>query len=100
MASPFDYAWVFLKGFFNTPIATKKPYNIKRPDRFGNIEYDNQTIQSGPENARINDDVANEREKLRQLASRLELPHKDIPYPVPPEMLEDMKRWDEMTNPQ
>ena len=39
------------------------------------------------------------REKLRALASRLDLPHKEIPYPVPPEMLEDMKRWDEMMLP-
>lgn len=100
MASPFDYAWSFLKGDADEQARIaldRKPYNIKRPDRFGNIEYDNQQIASGPEHDSVR---RQEREKLRQLASRLELPHNEIPYPVPPEMLEDMERWDEMMNPQ
>ncbi len=93
MTKPFDLAWSFLKGDADE---YRRPYNIKRPDRFGNIEYDNQQIGDGPEHDSVH---RQEREKLRALASRLDLPHKEIPYPVPPEMLEDMKRWDEMMLP-
>jgi hypothetical protein len=91
MASPFDYAWSFLKGDVDEQVriaSDRRPYKMKSPDSFGNIEYDNQQIANGPEHDSVR---RQEREKLRALASRLLIPHNEIPYPVPPETLEWMK---------
>ena len=50
-----------------------------------------QTIRSG------NTDRG-ERAKLREMASQLGMQHKDIPYPVPPEMFEQMATEYQMMN--
>jgi len=50
-----------------------------------------QTISSG-------DTDRGERAKLREIASQLGMQHKDIPYPVPPEMLQQMMSQYQMMN--
>ena len=146
MANPFDYAWSFLKA--ETPgrdaMMQAMTYNMKKPDKFGNVrqmkrtprwgdpsaalagklvhaqermrtgdindptdhimfdeeedeydmrpteerpisnEYDNLPIGGQPEDPR------SDRSALRFLASQLGMEHKDVPYPVPPAMLDQM----------
>ena len=162
MASPFDYAWIFLKA--ETPgrdaMMQALTYNMNKPDKFGNIrqmkinrktghdpsaeiadeiEYAQERMRTGDINDRNdhikfgdedypsdeydmrptenrepfdesegegqpigghNENPRSDRSALRYLASELGMQHKDVPYPVPPEMFEQMMSQYQMMNQQ
>jgi len=65
------------------PTEEREPFDrLIGNDDTGQVE----NIGMGPEI-----DPSGEREKLRALASQLGMEHKDVPYPVPPEMLQQMQ---------
>lgn len=155
MSNPFDLAWTFLKA--ETPgrdaMMQALTYNMKKPDKFGNVRQMKRTPRWGDPSAAlagklvhaqermrtgdINDptdhimfdeeedeydmrpteerpsptmplppvggepeDPHSDRSALRFLASELGMQHKDVPYPVPPEMFEQMMSQYQMMNPQ